>query len=186
MQVGDMIPVGVYVRISDDDRDQDGNLTREGGKRQEEDTRALAAELGCTVVKVYDDNNITAADERVTRPAFEELLKDLQSETVKGFLFYHADRVARLELDAARVTSLYRKNPRLIGRSVQGGTDLSTDEGRAMFVVQAVMGGMEVSATRRRVTRRNKSAAEAGKDAGDKGADWGQEGAFRLHNEDLR
>ena len=168
MQVGDMIPVGAYVRISEDDRDADGNLTREGVKRQEQDIRQLAAELGCTVVRVYDDNNITAADERVTRPDFEQMLKDLESGVIRGHLFYHADREARLELDAARVTRLHRLNPKLIGRSVVGGTDLSTDEGRAMYVVQAVMGGMEVSATRRRVTRRNKSAAEQGKDHGGK------------------
>ncbi|HEY3953442.1 MAG TPA: recombinase family protein [Streptosporangiaceae bacterium] len=139
-------------------------------KRQEADCRRLAADLGVIVVRVYDDNNVTAADEHVTRPDFEQLLKDLETGVIQGFLFYHADRVARLELDAARVTRLYRVNPRLIGRSVQGGTDLSTDEGRAMFVMQAIMGGMEVSATRRRVTRRNKDAAAAGKNHGGKRA----------------
>lgn len=158
-----MIPLGAYVRISEDDKDESGELTREGVKRQEKDCRDLSEDIGGTVVKVYDDNNITAADERVTRPAFEQLLKDLESGVIKGFVFYHADRVCRLELDAARLTRLFRLNPKLIGRSVTGGTDLSTDEGRAMFVVQAVMGGMEVAATRRRVTRKNRDAAAAGK-----------------------
>lgn len=171
--LGTMIILGIYVRISDDDRDEHGNLTREGVERQEADCRDLAEKISATLgmsigIRVYDDNNITAADERVTRPDFELLLKDLEAGVIQGFLFYHADRVARLELDAARVTRVFRLNPRLIGRSVQGGTDLSTDEGRAMFVVQAVMGGMEVSATRRRVTRRNKSAAEQGKIHGGK------------------
>lgn len=170
----EVIDLGAYVRISDDDKDEHGQLTREGVKRQETDCRGLAdvlsASLGQTVniLRVYDDNNITAADEHVIRPDFEQLLKDLETGVIQGFLFYHADRVARLELDAARVTRLFRINPRLIGRSVQGGTDLSTDEGRAMFMMQAVMGGMEVSATRRRVTRQNKAAAEAGKNNGGK------------------
>jgi site-specific DNA recombinase len=172
----EVIPLGAYVRISDDDKDEHGNLTREGVKEQEADCRHLAddlsAILGVTlvIVRVYDDNNITAADEHVTRPDFEQMLKDLEAGVIQGFLFSHADRVARLELDAARVTRLFRMNPRYLGRSVKGGTDLSTDEGRAMFVVQAVMGGMEVSATRRRVTRRNRSAAEAGKVHGGKRA----------------
>lgn len=170
----EVIPLGAYVRITDDDKDESGQLTREGVIRQEADCRKLADELSVllgtqiVIVKVYDDNDITAADERVTRPDFEQMLKDLEAGVIKGFLFYHADRVARLELDAARVTRIFRLNPRYIGRAVQGGTDLSTDEGRAMFVVQAVMGGMEVSATRRRVTRRNKDAAENGKNHGGK------------------
>lgn len=172
----EVIELGAYVRISDDDKDENGQLTREGVTRQEEDIRKLAEELSAAfgvrivIVRVYDDNDITAADERVTRPDFEQMLKDLESAVIQGFLFYHADRVARLELDAARVTRLFRLNPKLIGRSVTGGTDLSTDEGRAMFVMQAVMGGMEVSATRRRVTRRNKDAAAAGKNHGGKRA----------------
>jgi DNA invertase Pin-like site-specific DNA recombinase len=164
----EVIHLGAYVRISDDDKDENGNLTREGVRRQESDCRGLADAIGGTVVKVYDDNNITAADERVTRPGFEQLLKDLESGVIQGFVFYHADRVCRLELDAARLTRLFRLNPKLIGRSVTGGTDLSTDEGRAMFVMQAVMGGMEVSAIRRRVKRRNRDAAAAGKVHGGK------------------
>lgn len=159
----ELLPLGAYIRISDDDKDENGEFTREGVKRQETDCRGLSDAIGATIVKVYDDNNITAADERVTRPAFEQMLKDLEAGVIQGFVFYHADRVARLELDAARVTRLFRLNPRLVGRSATGGTDLSTDEGRAMFVVQAVMGGMEVSATRRRVKRRNRSAAAEGK-----------------------
>ena len=169
-----MIPLGAYVRISDDDKDEHGNLTREGVTEQESDCRHLADDLSATlgvtlaVVRVYDDNNITAANEHVTRPDFEQMLKDLEAGVIRGFLFTHADRVARLELDAARVTRVFRMNPGYIGRSVKGGTDLSTDEGRAMFVVQAVMGGMEVSATRRRVTRRNKSHALEGRSHGGK------------------
>jgi site-specific DNA recombinase len=164
----EVVPLGAYIRISDDDKDENGEFTREGVTRQETDCRGLSDAIGGTVVKVYDDNNITAADPRVTRPAFEQMLKDLGSGVIQGFVFYHADRVARRPKDASRVCDLFEMNPRLIGRAVQGGTDLSTDEGRAMFVVQAVMGGMEVASTRRRMKRRNKDAAAAGKIHGGK------------------
>ncbi len=171
----DVILLGAYLRISDDDKDAEGNLTRAGVKRQEKDIRNLADELSAAfrvqiALRIYDDNDITAADPRVRRPNFEQMLADLQAEVIKGFLFYHADRVARLSLDAARVTTLYEMNPRLIGRSVTGGTDLSTDEGRAMFGMQAIMGNMEVAADRRRVTRKNKESAKAGKNHGGKRA----------------
>jgi site-specific DNA recombinase len=81
----EVIPVGSYVRISDDDRDEHGQFTREGVKQQESDCRHLAADLGVTVVRVYDDNNITAADEHVTRPDFEQLLKDLETGLFMAF-----------------------------------------------------------------------------------------------------
>lgn len=142
-----MILLGGYVRISDDDKDGTGELTRVGVSRQETDIRKLADELSASwgvlvEIRLYDDNNITASDPRVIRPEFERLLKDLETGVLQGFLFYHADRVARRSLDAARVTTLYEINPKLIGLSVQGGTNLSTDEGRAMFGMQAIMGGM--------------------------------------------
>src|SRR5260221_14272003 len=75
--LGTMIILGIYVRISDDDKDEHGHLTREGVERQEADCRELAekisAALGTNVgIRLYDDNNITAADERVTRPDFEQ------------------------------------------------------------------------------------------------------------------
>lgn len=170
----DVIPLGAYVRISDDDKDESGNLSRAGVTQQQDDCHKLSEDLSnqwgtqVTIVRVYDDNNITAADERVTRPDFEQLLKDLEDGVIMGVLFYHSDRLARLEFDAARVCRLFRLNPKLIGRSVTGGVDLSKDEGRAMFMMQAVMGGMEVSSTRRRVTRKNKSFAEEGRSHGGK------------------
>lgn len=163
-----MIPVGIYVRHSDDDFNDEGQLTREAVARQETDCRQLAGDLGVTVVRVYDDNNITAANDRIRRPNFEQLLEDLEAGVIQGCLFYHADRIARLELDAARVSRVFRMNPRLIGRSVQGGTDLSTDEGRAMFMMQAVMAGMEVAAVRRRATRWHRDAAVKGNNQGGK------------------
>lgn len=158
-----MLRLGAYVRISDDEKDENGAPTREGVSRQLKDCRGKIAAIGGVLVRVYDDNNITAAKEGVVRPDFLELLKDLEDGVIDGFVFYHSDRVARLELDAAMVCSVYRRKPKLIGLSVHGGTDLSTDEGRAMFMMQAVMGGMEVSATRRRVTRKNKDSAAKGR-----------------------
>lgn len=84
----EVILLGIYVRISDDDKDEHGNLTLEGVKEQKADCRHLADDLSATlgatltVVRVYDDNNITAADEHVTRPDFEQMLKDLEAGVV--------------------------------------------------------------------------------------------------------
>ncbi|MEU3278158.1 recombinase family protein [Streptomyces antibioticus] len=157
--------LGAYIRISDDDRDPEtGELTREGVTRQLRDCHLVAPELGGEIVKVYDDNDTTASDPFVVRKHFEQLLIDLQKGVIDGFVFYHADRVARQAYDAARVCQIYERNPKLVGRAHLGGTDLTTDEGRAMFVMQAVMGGMEASATRRRKRTANRHNAQDGKD----------------------
>ncbi|WP_371795412.1 recombinase family protein [Streptomyces sp. NBC_01718] len=129
---------------------------------QFKDIDELAARLGVTVIRRYDDNNTPASDPLRVRKEFEELLTDLESGTVRGVLFYHADRLARLEYDAARINRLFLINPHYIGKAVTGGTDLATAEGRSMFTIQATMGGVEVAATKRRVSRKNKSMAERG------------------------
>ncbi|MFI0357823.1 recombinase family protein [Actinomadura sp. 9N407] len=91
------------------------------------------------------------------------MLVDLEVTTsIRGVLFCHSDRLARLEYDAARVNRLFQMNSKLLGRSLSGGVGLSTHEGRTMFMMQASVGGMEVHNTKRRVTRKNKRLAEQG------------------------
>ncbi|WP_425831403.1 recombinase family protein [Streptomyces fractus] len=157
------IAVGTYVRVSDDGRDAEGEHTRAGVRRQDHRCRAFAERLGWTVVRTYEDNDITAAHPDVRRPAFEELLLDLQSGFVQGVVFLHADRLVRMEADAARLTGLFRSDPRLVGRDCEGGTDLSTEAGRALLTVQAVLGGMEVNAVRRRLNGVHRELALQGR-----------------------
>lgn len=162
---GYVYQLGAYLRISDDDKDPEtGELSREGVTRQLRDCRPVAADLGGEIVKVYDDNDTTASNPHVKRKDLEQLIKDLESGIIDGFVFYHADRVARQAYDAARVCQIYERNTKLVGRAAMGGTDLSTAEGRAMFVMQAVMGGVEASAIRRRKTSANRHKARDGKD----------------------
>ncbi len=49
----------------------------------------LSISLGTTVViaRIYDDNDLTAADELVTRPDFEQMLLDLKNGVIQGFLY---------------------------------------------------------------------------------------------------
>jgi DNA invertase Pin-like site-specific DNA recombinase len=158
--------MGKYLRISSAEILENGERDEAGVTRQSDDCDKRAAELGVVIGPTYDDNNVTATDPNVIRPQFERMLKDLAGGVIDGIIFYHSDRLARRLMDAARVIDLYERNPSLKGWSVVGGTDLSTDEGRAMFSVQATMGGMEVSATKRRVKRKTIESARQGKTAG--------------------
>ncbi|MFI6120065.1 recombinase family protein [Streptomyces sp. NPDC051064] len=161
-----MIPVGAYARVSEDKalraNAADWREIGEQVAEQFKDMDALAAELGVTITRRYNDNNRPAGDPHIVRNDFEALLVDLENGTVRGILFYHSDRLVRQEYDAARINRLFQLNPTYVGRAVAGGTDLSTQEGRSMLTIQATMGGMEVYSTRRRVARKNKGLAERG------------------------
>ncbi|QEU93774.1 recombinase family protein [Streptomyces kanamyceticus] len=175
-----VLQLGAYLRISDDDRDPEtGELSREGVTNQLKECHALAADLRGEIVRVYDDNDTSASDPFIVRKDFEQLLKDLQAGIIDGFVFKHSDRVARQAFDAARVCQIFERNDKLVGRAVTGGTDLSTDNGRAMFVMQAVMGGVEASSIRRRKADANRHKAVDGKDHTGRRA-WGWDENGRL------
>ncbi|MCQ4046056.1 recombinase family protein [Streptantibioticus rubrisoli] len=162
-------PVGIYVRLSEDKALRAGNEDREEGEQVAEQRRRLheaAPRFGCVVVREYNDNNTPASDPFIVRRDFEQMLKDLESGEIRGFLFTHSDRVARLEYDAARVNRIFAMFPSYVGRALDGGTDLSTQEGRTTFMVQATMGAYEVANTKRRVSGTNKARAMRGKKHG--------------------
>ncbi|WP_405978832.1 recombinase family protein [Streptomyces sp. NBC_00158] len=133
-------------------------------KEQEDAIRALASVLpdDVTIVRDYCDNNTPASDPFIVRQDFENMLKDLEAGIIRGILFLHSDRLARLVYDAARVCRVFEMNPEYIGLSVEGSVNLATVEGRGMFVMQATVGNMEIGNTRRRVARTNRRVAEKG------------------------
>ncbi|MCX5532997.1 recombinase family protein [Streptomyces sp. NBC_00006] len=154
--------LGIYVRQSDVARGPDGSPDGGAVARQEAACRRLVVTLGGVVVRVYDDNARSASLPGVPRPAFDELIADLAAGVIDGFVFVHADRVARRASDAARVCAVYEEHPQLLGRSVEGGVDLATHEGRTRFLQQVLDGGSEADATARRQRSANLHRALAG------------------------
>jgi DNA invertase Pin-like site-specific DNA recombinase len=137
-------------------------------KEQDEAIRFLAehdpelVKRGAAIVRDYCDNDTPASDPFIVREDFEAMLRDLEAGVIKGFLFLHSDRAARLVYDAARICRIFEMHPDYIGRSVEGGVDLSTIEGRAMFIMQATMGNMEIGNIKRRTKRTNRRIANKG------------------------
>ncbi|MGW3336175.1 recombinase family protein [Streptomyces sp. NPDC001009] len=162
-----LIPVGMYRRVSED-KTLKGKASawrevEEQVKEQARAIRVLEEQLGnVQIVRDYCDNNTVASDPFVVREDFEAMLKDLEAGTIRGILFLHSDRLARLLYDAARINRVFEMNPHYVGRSVEGSVDLATVEGRTMFAMQATMGTAEIGNTRRRVTRTNRVIAEKG------------------------
>lgn len=153
----DMLELFGYARMSTIKGDESAGIGRQKG-----DGSDLARVLGGRVSRWFIDDGVPASNPDIERPEFEAMLIELAAGNANGLVFYHADRLARLETDAARINAIFMRNPRLIGRSATGGTDLSTAEGRAMFTIQATIGTLEVANIKRRVARTNLEEAESG------------------------
>ncbi|WP_369364720.1 recombinase family protein [Streptomyces sp. CG4] len=166
------IPLGMYRRVSFDKAlagvESTWREVQEQVKEQEQAIRFLAehdpelVRKGAVIVRDYCDNDTPASDPFIVREDFEAMLRDLEAGVIKGFLFLHSDRLARLVYDAARICRIFEMHPDYIGRSVEGSVDLSTIEGRGMFVMQATMGNMEIGNIKRRTSRTNRRIANKG------------------------
>jgi DNA invertase Pin-like site-specific DNA recombinase len=114
----------IYVRIS-----QDRGGAGLGVERQETECRALADRLGWTVVEVYCDNDLSAFNGR-KRPAYEQMLTDIEAGTITGVIAWHPDRLHRRLAELERYISVCEAHG-VENQTVTAGIwDLSTPSGR--------------------------------------------------------
>lgn len=146
----------IYARISSD-------VAGEGlgVRRQVEDCRKLAAQLGWQVGEEYVDNDFSAYSGK-PRPAYQRLLADLAEGRVDGVLVYHLDRLTRrpqeletfLEvLDEAKVRHV---------KFVAGDADLGSGDGLLVVRIMSAVAANESATKGRRVKRKMQQRAEAG------------------------
>lgn len=150
------VPVGVYLRISDD---QVGDA--KGVERQREDCTALAAVRRWQPV-VYEDNDRSAYQRDVVREQFERMLFDLRAGTIRGIVAYDLDRLFRQPRDLERAIDLYEEIPGLIFATLQGDINLSTADGRTMARVMIAFANKASADTGRRVQRKQQQLAMEG------------------------
>lgn len=131
-----MTTAAIYARISLDRHDG------EGVERQLADARALVADRGWSAVE-YVDNDISAYRKR-ERPAWLELVRDLNAGKVDAVVAYHPDReIARGSLRTATFT-LVKEG--LVDRAEGGGAfwlhrDADTDGDNSPVIPFAAAGG---------------------------------------------
>src|SRR4051812_22098949 len=81
----------IYVRISQD-RDGEGA----GVQRQREDCQALVDRMGWTVVKVYEDDDVSASTRsRKPRPAYQAMIAAARAGEVDRIVAYSSSRITR-------------------------------------------------------------------------------------------
>ncbi len=80
----------IYARIS-----QDREGLQLGVQRQEEDCAALAAAKGWSIARVYVDDDVSAWDQRKTRPAYRQMLREIAAGVIDGVVVWDLDRLHR-------------------------------------------------------------------------------------------
>ena len=151
----------IYTRISKDRTGEELGVTR-----QEQDCRDLAETKGWTIASTYSDNDISAFDHRKTRPAYEQLLADIESGTIDGLIAYHSDRLYRQPKDLERLITLIESSRIPIAVVAEGDIDLTNATGRGMARVVGAFNRMQSERSAERIQRKHKELAQAGRPAG--------------------
>jgi DNA invertase Pin-like site-specific DNA recombinase len=132
---------------------------------QERELRAIAARMGCEVVKVYKDHGISGARGRNGRPAFDALCRDAARRQFDVIVAWSVDRLGRSlqdlvgflsEIHALKI-DLYLH---------QQGLDTTTPAGKAMFQMMGVFAEFERAMIQERVRAGLARAKDEGKHLG--------------------
>jgi len=150
----------VYVRISSD-------VTGEGlgVGRQEADCRAFADRHGWEVGQVYSDNDASAYSGK-PRPGYEQLLKDIETGTVRTLVAWHTDRLHRSPKELERFIDLAERTGLRVETVKAGRLDLASASGRAMARTLGAWARFESEHKSDRIRRKLAENAAAGRPHG--------------------
>ncbi len=120
------VRAAIYTRIS---RDPTGK--RAGVERQQRECRQLAKNLDWPVVRVYEDDDISAYSGK-HRPDYENLLSDIRSGEINAVIAWHPDRLHRRPIELERYIDVCDQHSVQNHTAQTGLWDLSTPSGRLM------------------------------------------------------
>ncbi len=146
----------IYCRIS---RDRVGAGL--GVERQEQDCRALADQLGWTVVATHVDNDLSAYSGK-RRPGYQALLADLEAQTATAVLAWHTDRLHRSPTELEAFIDVCERR-HVITRTVTAGElDLASASGRMVARMLGAAARHETEHQAERSRRKKLDQAERG------------------------
>jgi DNA invertase Pin-like site-specific DNA recombinase len=145
----------IYTRIS---QDQIGDA--KGVARQEEACRQLCAARGYEVVRVEQDNSVSAWS-NVPRPAFERALAASRAGECDVIIAWAVDRLTRNMRDLQRLVD-NASNHGVAVATVDGDLDLTTAQGKLIATILAAVGQAEVEQKAARQKLANSSRARSG------------------------
>ena len=149
--------VAVYLRIS---HDPDGTSTATA--RQLRDCKSYAQLKGWKVAEVFEDVDISAYQENVVRPAYEELLERLRTGEFSGVLVWKLDRLVRRVAEFERFWKVCEGSGATLA-SFNESIDTGTEIGMLIVRILVAFAHMESANTSLRLRARERERAEAGR-----------------------
>ncbi|MGV0781471.1 recombinase family protein [Mycolicibacterium sp. XJ775] len=129
--------------------------------RQRDACLKLCRDKGWADLVEYVDNDTSASSGR-RRPAYTQLLADIESGAVDAVVVWHLDRLHRRPIELEQFMDL-AKSHQLSLATVTGDIDLSTDDGQFMARVMAAVARKETDRKGARQRAANRQRAESGK-----------------------
>jgi site-specific DNA recombinase len=154
------IAAGIYCRISKDDA---GDLL--GVKRQESDARKLCERKGWPVAQVFVDDDVSAWSGR-RRPAYEDMLKAIETGEITALAVYDLDRLHRQPRDLERFFDVTDRAGVTDLASVAGDVNLGTSDGRLQARILGAVAAKSSDDTSRRIRRKLDDVAAEGRKHG--------------------
>ena len=147
----------IYLRIS-----QDRENTRLGVDRHREDAQALIAARRWSVVDVYEDNDVSGKGHK-KRPAFERLLKDVESGLIDVVVAQEWPRLERNRADGVRIIEAAQRHHVLLTFAKGSDIDCTTAAGRLSADMFSAIARNEIEVKAERQSRAQRQRAEQGR-----------------------
>jgi DNA invertase Pin-like site-specific DNA recombinase len=151
----------LYLRIS---RDRVGAGL--GVKRQEEDGRKLAEDLGWPVGRVYIDNDMSAFYRKKPRKDYPEMLEAVKAGSHDAIITWHNDRLHRDMVELEEFIDVCEPRNLPVATVKAGMFDLSTPAGRMIARQLAAVARYESEHKSDRIRRKHQQKLEAGEWSG--------------------
>lgn len=145
----------VYLRQSED---RDGNQL--AIDRQRDDCHRLCRDRGWIPVD-YTDNDTSAVGPKRKRPAWDQMLTDIEAGVIQALVCWDLDRLYREPSDLEKLIPL-ADQMRIPMATVTGDVDLSTDNGRLFARIKGAVAKAETERRSTRQKRKYLQLAEAG------------------------
>jgi len=147
---------GIYIRVSTEDQAREGFSLGE----QEEKLRQLCKYKNFEIFKVYKDAGISAKDMK-HRPAFQEMMEDMNKGLINYIVAYKLDRVTRSVRDLeVLISTLEENNCYLI--CDRDDVNTSTANGRFFVRMLTVLSQLEIEIVSERTKFGMTGAIKAG------------------------
>lgn len=178
MGAGTVTPAAAYVRIS---KDMTGEAL--GVQRQEQACRDLAASKGWDVAQVFADNDVSATRSKV-RPAYQSMLRAIESGQVSRVVVWDLDRLTRKPSELEAFMDLADRH-RVELANVTGDVDLGTVHGRMVARIKGAVARAEVEKMSERLRAKFDQNVEQGKPTGRRPYGWNVDGTPRPDEADV-